>query len=356
MVCGLTCAENFQQARLSAVVVRTFNVKNEIQPTFSAMSKAGPTVVEICAGAGGQAIGLEAAGYEHEALVEIESDYCKTLLTNRPRWNILHQDVRSFDGTKWRGIDLLAGGVPCPPFSVAGRQLGQEDERDLFPEVIRLADEIRPKAIMIENVRGLLDRRFTQYRLGISGTLGQLGYASSWRLLNARDFGVSQLRPRVVLIAIEHRFADRFYWPAGSLEQPPTIGELLFDLMSENGWEGAKHWAEKATTIAPTLVGGSRKHGGPDLGPTRARLAWKQLGVDGRGIANSAPEPGFIGMPRLTTRMAARVQGFPNEWVFIGGKTSVYRQIGNAFPPPVAQAVGESVMRAVVQTYFRKVV
>ena len=113
--------------------------------------------------------------------------------------------------------------------------------------------------------------------------------------------------------------------------------------MAQNGWGGAKQWAANANRIAPTLVGGSKKHGGPDLGPTRARNAWAELGVDGRGIANEAPAPDFEGMPRLTSRMMARIQGFPDTWTFGEKKTVACRMIGNAFPPPVAQAVGEKI-------------
>ena len=103
---------------------------------------------------------------------------------------------------------------------------------------------------------------------------------------------------------------------------------------------------KRASDIAPTLVGGSKKHGGPDLGPTRAKKAWASIGVDGMGIANDAPEKDFVGMPRLTVRMAARIQGFPDHWQFSGKKTAAYRQVGNAFPPPVACAVGEKIRAA----------
>ena len=117
----------------------------------------------------------------------------------------------------------------------------------------------------------------------------------------------------------------------------------MSDLMAANGWKGAEQWSKTANEIAPTLVGGSHKHGGPDLGPTRARQAWAMLGVDGIGVANEAPEPEFVGMPRLTLRMAARIQGFPDAWQFSGGKTAAYRQVGNAFPPPFARAVAENI-------------
>lgn len=112
--------------------------------------------------------------------------------------------------------------------------------------------------------------------------------------------------------------------------------------MGANGWRGVDRWASQADEIAPTLVGGSKKHGGPDLGPTRARRAWASLGVEGKSLANDAPAPDFVGMPRLTLRMTARLQGFPDNWEFYGTKTTKYRQIGNAFPPPVAKAVARN--------------
>ncbi len=298
--------------------------------------------VEICAGAGGQALGLEQAGFDHRALVEIEKDFCATLRLNRPHWNVINGGVEHFSGILYKGTDLLAGGVPCPPFSKAGKQLGADDERNLFPEAIRLVDEIRPRAVMLENVRGLMDAVFEDYRRYIAGEIGKMGYETDWRLLNASDFGVPQLRPRVVFVAIrkQGRGAQEFVWPEPERHKAPTVGHTLRDLMASGGWRGADAWAAQANEIGPTLVGGSKKHGGPDLGPTRARKAWAALGVDGRGLANEVPAVDFVGMPRLTVRMAARIQGFPDEWQFAGKKTASYRQIGNAFPPPVARAVG----------------
>lgn len=299
--------------------------------------------LEICAGAGGQALGLEQAGFRHVGLVEIESVACATLTLNRLNWNVLHQDLFNFSGAKFKGIDLLAGGVPCPPFSVAGKQLGSRDDRDLFPTALRLVDEVRPRAIMLENVRGILDTVFDSYRKKLNDSLRKLGYVPDWRLLNASDFGVPQLRPRVVFVAVESKISERFSWPQSLPNRPRTVGEALYDLMAERGWRLASRWKEWANDIAPTLVGGSKKHGGPDLGPTRAKQAWSSLAVDGHGIADVAPEPLFRGFPRLTVRMTARIQGFPDDWQFSGRKTAAYRQVGNAFPPPVARAVGASI-------------
>ncbi|MEY8387790.1 DNA cytosine methyltransferase [Oscillospiraceae bacterium 38-13] len=301
------------------------------------------TCVEICAGAGGQALGLAMAGFVHVALVEYEADYCEVLKKNRPEWNVICADVHDFDGRPYRGVDLLAGGVPCPPFSVAGKRLGQNDDRDLFPEAIRLIREIKPKAVMLENVRGFLDPGFEAYRSHIFKSIQDLGYVTHIKLLNASNFSVPQLRPRVVIIGIRKDQYGAFAYPEDKPDSTKTVGETLYDLMAENKWAGAKRWAEQADRIAPTLVGGSKKHGGPDLGPTRAKRAWAELGVDGRGIADTAPAPGFEGMPRLTSRMMARIQGFPDTWTFGSRKTVACRMIGNAFPPPVAKAVGEQI-------------
>ncbi|WP_306148917.1 MULTISPECIES: DNA cytosine methyltransferase [unclassified Roseibium] len=305
------------------------------------------TSVELCAGAGGQALGLENAGFEHTALVEIDKHCCNTLRHNRPEWNVLEEDVRVFkeQAVDFSGIDLLAGGLPCPPFSVAGKQLGEQDERNLFNDAIDIIDAAKPRAVMIENVRGFLDAVFHDYRERLKKQLKKLGYETDWRLLNASDFGVPQLRPRVVIVAIQRERADFFDWPEPNPHNPPTVGETLYDLMSARGWRGAEEWREQADEIAPTIVGGSKKHGGPDLGPTRARAAWASLGVEGRTIAPEAPDATHNGMPRLTVPMVARIQGFPDDWHFTGAKTNAYRQVGNAFPPPVAQAVSTQIAK-----------
>lgn len=297
--------------------------------------------IEICAGAGGQALGLSMAGFEHVALVEYESDYCSILKNNRKDWNVICSDVKDFSGIPFHNqIDLLAGGVPCPPFSVAGKQLGKNDERDLFPEALRLIREINPKAVMLENVRGFLDPKFDDYRKTILRKIRALGYDVQIKLLNASDYGVPQLRPRIIIVGIRNDIEAEFHYPTPCPNKTSSVGQTLADLMKANGWKYADKWISHANTIAPTIVGGSKKHGGPDLGPARARRAWAELGVDGISVANEAPLPDFKGMPRLTPRMIARIQGFPDNWDFGPRKTAACRMIGNAFPPPVAMAVG----------------
>ncbi|WP_329198286.1 DNA cytosine methyltransferase [Streptomyces sp. NBC_01435] len=383
------------------------------------------TSIEICAGAGGQAIGLHQAGFKHLALVEIDQHAVATLEENIKRlekwsWERDYCDVISADVNEFlplpikgnpesglkkpvafldgplgkRDLDLLAGGVPCPPFSHAGKQLGKDDERDLFPRMLELVDELRPKAVMIENVRGIKDAKFDDYRNYIEARL-QGGRAKrpetgieedfegfdyevcEWGVLEASDFGVPQLRPRAVLVAIRRDVLGdlKFVWPTAT-DEPKSVFDALAKSMEsryqpylERGGDIAKlaqkcldQWREKASKaaaekkdggVAPTLVGGSKKHGGADLGPSRAKAAWSQLGVSGMGVANDhdlgeakkSQGRDLFGPdgPMLTVEQASIIQGFPADWKFTGGKTAQYRQVGNAFPPPVAKAVGQAI-------------
>lgn len=309
--------------------------------------------IEVCAGGGGQAIGLHSAGFRHVALVELDPHAAETLRVNGARTNWWQPSaVHQASLVGWRAdpsirtVDLVAGGVPCPPFSIAGKQLGRDDERDLFPAMLDLVEQLGPRAVMIENVRGLLSKKFDGYRSHILERLGSLGYTGEWKLLEAHQHGVPQLRPRSILVATRFDIWDDFEWPEPS-QSAPSVGEALVELMAESGWRGAEEWAAQADGIAPTLVGGSKKHGGADLGPTRAKRAWAERhGVNALGVADAPPSPDFAGMPKLTVKMAAVIQGFPADWVFAGRKTASYRQVGNAFPPPVAAAVGRQISRA----------
>lgn len=327
--------------------------------------------IEMCAGAGGQALGLHNAGFTHTVLVEIDGFACKTLEYNNQHlglgWGeIIEGDLNDFSKNRaaaYRGkIDLVAGGVPCPPFSKAGKQLGAADERDLFPTALEIVRKVNPRAVLLENVAGLMDSQFSEYRSFIRETLSDMGYDSDWKLINASDFGVPQLRPRFILVALKKEIFSYFSWPEEGMIPTPTVGEVLHDLISEQGWAGSAEWRERANAIAPTLVGGSKKHGGPDLGPARAKQAWQKLGVNGHRVGSDHDIPtaafrgammrdgsiksGFENMPLLTVRMAARIQGFPDFWNFVGTKTHAYRQVGNAFPPLVAEAVGLEIARA----------
>lgn len=396
------------------------------------------TSIEICAGAGGQAIGLHSAGFRHLALVEIDKHAVETLEENvksRDGWewerkycDIVSGDVKDFepipDANKEGGglkkaveffggrplkrgeLGLLAGGVPCPPFSHAGKQLGKDDERDLFPRMLELVENLHPKAVMIENVRGIKDAKFEDYRTYIEARL-QGGVAKRpedgveerfdgldykvcmWDVLEAADFGVPQLRPRAILVAIRRDVLGdlAFVRPQPEKEKRKSVFKALEISMKERfqpyialgGAEGARarqcydNWVREAqkaeenkgSGVAPTLVGGSKKHGGADLGPSRAKAAWAALGVSGMGVANGKKEGrekrdksrlrDLLGPdgPMLTVEQAALIQGFPEDWDFTGGKTAQYRQVGNAFPPPVAAAVASAIAAVLRQAHER---
>jgi hypothetical protein len=179
--------------------------------------------VEIRAGGGGQALGLEQAGFAAQALVEIDGSCCATLRMNRPHWNVVEADVRQFSGTRFRGVDLLAGGVPCPPFSVAGKQEGEADDRDLFPEALRLVDEIRPRAVMLENVRGFLDPKFDSYREQLRENLRRLGYAADIHL----NFLDSDQRPAF------YESVKRLSLDGLLLVGDTSVGSMLIDDLRE---------------------------------------------------------------------------------------------------------------------------
>jgi DNA (cytosine-5)-methyltransferase 1 len=301
------------------------------------------TSIELCAGGGGAALGLEQAGFSHVALVDNDHHACVTLKRNRPFWNVIEDDLRGFDPGKWTGVDLLAGGLPCPPFSLAGKQLGPDDERDMFPSMLRIVKAVQPRAVLIENVRGIMTSRFAGYRAQIDEALNAQGFDPYWAGFNSADFGVPQTRFRVFLVALRRGVTKPLKWPFQIQGNAPTVGESICDLMGARGWHGVTEWKKLAAAPAPTIVGGSKKHGGPDLGPTRARREWAALGVDGLGLANEAPAENFEGMPRLTVPMVARLQSFPDDWIFSGPKTHAYRQVGNALPVKLALNVGKAV-------------
>jgi DNA (cytosine-5)-methyltransferase 1 len=305
------------------------------------------TCLEIFTGAGGMALGLEQAGFVHEAAVEVDPSACGTLRANRPAWMIIEADVRSVSSGTFQGIDLLCGGMPS---------LRQAyDWWDPFPEALRLVAEIGPRAVVLESARDLATSRFADYRGQVMARFGELGYEVWCRVVHASDHGVPQPRPRCVLVAIRPPWSGHFQWSEPYPMPPPTVGEVLYDLMGAGGWPGAGSWRDQALRIAPTIAGGS-KRGGPDLGPTQARRAWKALGIDGLGIADEPPGPDFPvdQPPRLTVRMVARLQGFPDDWLFTGRKTAAYRQVSRAFPPPVARVLGGAIRHALDETSFTR--
>ncbi len=175
-------------------------------------SKSSLTVLELCAGGGGMALGLEEAGIEPRALIEIDPHACATLRRNRPYWNVVQADMRRFDASYWRGADLVSAGLPCPPFSIADKQLGAEDDRDMFPPMLQIVRATRPRAVLIENVRGILINRFASFRAWIDAELNKDGFDTHWMGFNAADFGVPQNRFRAPKMAGPDAQAGAHSW------------------------------------------------------------------------------------------------------------------------------------------------
>jgi DNA (cytosine-5)-methyltransferase 1 len=317
--------------------------------------------LDICAGAGGQALGLEQAGFDPTLLLDNDPHACTSLFLNRPQWDIAEMDLRDFVGHEHPqvlNIDLLAGGLPRIPYSVAGQQRQATSERnDLLKATIWLATEVHPRAIMLENVPHLVKSpKFTELRDFVEEELKHCGYVCDWSILDAQHFGVPQRREHGILVAMKPGDMDRFSWPVHTTEAQ-TVGEVLLSSMASRGWQEAHRWSLLANEVAPTIVGGSKDRGGADLGPSRTKKIWARLGVNGSSIGDDVPGSDFVmrpgegthghrGLPKMTVEQVALLQGFPTDWQFAGRKTARYRQVGQAFPPPLAAALGKSIRTA----------
>ncbi|MFJ4837692.1 DNA cytosine methyltransferase [Streptomyces sp. NPDC088746] len=309
--------------------------------------------VDVCAGAGGLALGLEQAGFEPVLLVDNKPVACQTLRLNRPAWDVLEMDLLDFvpdDYPKTYDVDLLSAGPPRVKSSATTARAETEEEQRLLEAAVLLTHSIQPRALLIENVPGLVTApEFEPLRTFIRKELEHLGYRLHWFVLNAADFGVPQDRKQGVLVALKERYSDRFRPPLPTVEEHVSVGKALHRSMAARGWLGADAWATQALSVAPTLVGGSDNRGGADLGPTGTKKAWARMGVNGGALADEVPGPDLDGsseMIKLTDSQAALLQGFPHEWQFAGRKTARYRQIGHASPPPVGAALGRAVAAA----------
>ncbi|MGW1201805.1 DNA cytosine methyltransferase [Streptomyces cyaneofuscatus] len=308
--------------------------------------------VDVCAGAGGLALGFEKAGFEPVLLLDKKRIACETLRMNRPTWNVLEADLLDFDPAEHRqtyDVDLLSAGLPRVKSSATVARVETEEEQRLLEASVLLAHAIQPRALVIENVPGLVDSpKFESIRDFIRKELEHLGYRFRWFVLNAADFGVPQDRKQGVLVALKDQYFDAFEPPAPTVTEHLPVGPALRRSVGARGWPGTDAWAAQAISVAPTLVGGSDKRGGADLGPTGSKKAWARMRVNGGTVADEVPGPNddVSGLIKLTDAQAAILQAFPPEWRFAGKKTARYRQIGHASPPPVGTALGRAVATA----------
>jgi site-specific DNA-cytosine methylase len=247
------------------------------------------------------------------------------------------------------GVDLLSGGLPRVKSSATVAGTEEAEELRVLRTAINLVCRIKPRSVLFENVPDLVESpQFEAARTWIDEELRGAGFRTSWRVLNAADFGVPQNRNSGFLIALQAPYFPAFAWPRPSELPPPTVGQVLGPSMASRGWGGAERWIKNADRVAPALVGGSDRRGGADLGPTGSKKAWVALGVNGNSLGDEPPgaDFGVEDHPKLTVEQAAMIQAFPPDWAFAGGKTSRYRQVGHAMPPPLATAVGQSIAAA----------
>jgi DNA (cytosine-5)-methyltransferase 1 len=331
------------------------------------------TSLELFAGAGGLAIGLEQAGFSPVALNEIDKDACKTLRRNRPHWNVIEGDVCSIDFTPFKGIDFLSGGFPCQAFSYAGKQRGFEDTRGtMFFEFARAIKETQPKVFMGENVRGLLEHDNGETLKTIKQVLTDLGYTLvPPKVLKAIFYKVPQKRERLVFIGVRNDLASSlsFQWPSPYshimvLRDALKAGDLYpVDVPQSDGQKYPKrkseilsavpqggYWRDLPDDLQREYMQGSYFLGGGKTGMAR-RLSWDSPSLTltcapaQKQTERCHPEE----TRPLTVREYARIQTFPDDWQFAGSTSSQYKQIGNAVPVNLALAVGRSLIRLLNQ-------
>ncbi|AWK71832.1 DNA cytosine methyltransferase [Rhodococcus oxybenzonivorans] len=333
-------------------------MSNALAPGIARRRDAGRrlTSLEICAGVGGLALGLEMAGFDPVLLIEELPIACETLRKNRPSWDVREMDIRDFDPTdapQVFGVDLLSAGLPRLKATAANaRARGAESEVDLMRTTLRLTSEVRPRCVLIDNVPDLVSSKtYFPLRDYIRHGLEDMGYRCNFLILNAADFNLAQDRKHGFVVGLDSVAANRFLPPLPASNPRTTVGEVLAESMRSSGWPDADSWAHQARILAPTIVGGSWERGGADLGPTGTKRAWARIGVDGGTVSDAVPRSDFAWMPRkgrqgmvrLTVEQTAILQGFPDDWHVAGRKTARYRQIANAVPPPLAYALGLSI-------------
>lgn len=322
------------------------------------------TAIELFAGAGGLAIGLEQAGINTLEYVEVDKACCETLKTNRPCWNVVCDDIHNVDFTRYRNkVDIVTGGFPCQAFSYAGKKMGFEDVRGtLFYEFARCIKEVQPKMFMAENVKGLLSHDKGRTLSTIISVFEDLGYTIGDRkqVLNACYYGVGQKRERIVIVGIRNDIQTNFTYPTPEKYQT-TLKEALKDCPVSDGISYSEKkkrifelippggcWINLPENIAKEYMGKSYYSGGGKRGMAR-RISWNEpcltLTCSPSQKQTDRCHPDEI--RPFTVREYARIQSFPDDWKFCGGISSQYKQIGNAVPVELARRLGIQLIKSI---------
>jgi DNA (cytosine-5)-methyltransferase 1 len=306
------------------------------------------TVISLFSGGGGLDLGFERAGCDVVECVDNDPESCKTLRFNRPDWNVFEGDIREYHPPE-DGADLVIGGPPCQGFSMAGKGNPSDPRNFLWQEYFRIVKAARPAALVVENVSGLKHQRNGDHLSGIIEALEEYGYKFAVGVLNAADFGVPQTRRRLFVIGMRDRQSTL---PAPAVSEYQTVRDAIEDLVSTEDAD----FNHKPNRHAPHVVKrwSKLKPGEEDPGYRRSRLDFDKpshtiragggYGPRGDHLAGFHP-PIHPSLPRqLTVREAARIQSFPDDWIFQGSKTAQGRQVGNAVPVRMAEAVAKHVV------------
>jgi len=334
------------------------------------MSKRKYRNIELFAGAGGLALGLEQAGFKSIGFVEFDHVACETLRTNRPKWNVIEEDIveiskrdllKEFKIKKGE-LDLLSGGYPCQSFSYAGKKLGLEDVRGtMFYYYAEFLRQLKPKMFLAENVKGLTTHDKGKTIKTMIAVFEELGYSVEWKVLNAWDYGVAEKRQRVVIIGIRNDLVDKvkFEYPK-PYDYKPVLRDVLknvpdspgakypenkkkvFDLVPPGGY-----WRDLPDDIAKDYMKSCYFMGGGRTGIAR-RLSWDEpcLTLTCSPMMKQTDRCHPDESRPFTTREYARIQSFPDEWKFAGKIMDIYKQIGNAVPVNLARCIGESIINS----------
>ncbi len=305
-------------------------------------------LLSLFTGGGGLDLGFERAGAEVVACVDNDPESCKTLRYNRPDWNVEERDVRNYAPDLDAGIDIVAGGPPCQGFSSAGKGNPDDARNFLWKEYFRIVEAAQPRAIVLENVSGLKHRRNGDHLSGIMDALESQGYHFAMGILNAADFGVPQTRRRLFVIGLRDGIPTL---PAPTVERWATVREAIADLEGSVKPElnhvpnnHASHVVKRWKKLAPGEVDPNYRRARLDYdAPSHTIRAGGGYGPRGDHLAGFHP-PIHPTLPRqLTVREAARIQTFPDDWIFQGSKTAQGRQVGNAVPVGLGEAVARHV-------------
>ena len=322
------------------------------------------TGIELFAGAGGLALGLEQAGVTTLEYVEFDKACCETLRKNRPDWNVVCDDIHNVDFTGYAGkVDIVTGGFPCQAFSYAGKKLGFEDTRGtLFHEFARCVQEVTPKIFLAENVRGLISHDKGRTLQTIIGVLSSLGYHIQYKVLNAAYYGVGQKRERIVIVGVRDDLPIHFVYPEPD-KKMTTLRQALKDCPDSPGVEYSEKkrkvlelvpaggcWVNLPEDIAKSYMGKSYYSGGGRRGMAR-RISWDEpcltltCSPSQKQTERCHPEE----TRPFTVREYARIQSFPDNWKFCGGIGDQYKQIGNAVPVEMARRIGVQLRKAILE-------